>query len=121
MNTDIDKSEENKIRKPITDLLGHFSEGQKTRRDVEILTKMSQIIEDAKNVKCTYRGNEKKSEWMDFFLDGKYIESTVVQPKAFLDFRAAKIDQGFIEGINYALKKMLDFFKEEKKKEDESK
>jgi hypothetical protein len=95
-------------------ILGSFSRGEKAKRDVEILTKMSDIVDEAKEVKCTYRGNEKNPELMDFFLGEKYVESARIQPIEFLDFRAAKIEQGFFAGITYSLSKLLEIIQKDR-------
>jgi len=97
-----------------SDILGTFSRGEKAKRDVEILNKMSDIVDQAKNVKCTYRGNEKNPEYIDFFLDGEYVESVNIQPVAFLNFRAAKIEQGFFAGVSYTLTQVLEMIQKDR-------
>jgi hypothetical protein len=95
-------------------VLGKFSRGEKAKRDVEILSKMTDILEEASQIQCTYKGNEKNPEMIDFFLGTKYIESSTLQPKVFLDFRANKIQQGFMEGVTHSVTKILEMIQKDR-------
>jgi hypothetical protein len=79
-----------------------------SKKNIELLTLLGNLIDETKEIKVTYRGNEVDSQVMDFFLNGKYIESSSVQPKIFLDFRAAKIEQGFAAGSDFVIKRVFE-------------
>jgi hypothetical protein len=91
--------------KQVSDL---FSKTSKEKRNIELLTLLGELVEESNTAEVTYRGNEKNSELMDFFLNGKYIESCNLQPKVFLDFRAAKIQQGFRIGASHIIEKIFE-------------
>lgn len=95
-----------------SNIVEEFTSSQRSKRDAEILGKMSEIIDEVKRVKVTYRENENNSELMDFFLDGRYIESCKIQPKIFLEFRASKYEEGFRSGVTYSLNKILQFIQD---------
>lgn len=104
MNTETEKS-------PLEQVKSLLSATSKEKRNIEILTLLGDLVDKTKQVKVTYRGNEKHPELMDFFVDGEYIESSTVQPKIFLDFRAAKIEQGFVAGSSFIIKKVFENIK----------
>ena len=95
-------------KSPFDEMARLLSGSSKEERNIELLHLLEELVDETKNVKVAYKGNENNPEMIDFFLNGKYVESSIVQPKIFLDFRAAKIEQGFVLGATFIIEKIFE-------------
>ena len=101
MNTESEKS-------PFAQLTSFLSGVSKEKRDIELLTLLGNLVDEMKEIKVTYKRNGKNPELMDFFLNEKYIESSNIQSQSFMDFRAVKIEQGFVLGAAFVIEKVFE-------------
>jgi hypothetical protein len=78
------------------------------KRNIELLGLLGDLIDEVKEVKVTYKENEKDPKLIDFFINERFIGNTSVQPKLLLDFRVEEIEQGFLEGAGFVIKKIFE-------------
>lgn len=113
------ESEKMDIKPRLGALFGSIDHQSATKRDVEILAELTNILTESQQIKGSYRVNESNSNQIDFFLGDKYIESGSIAPIPFLEFRIRVLENGFSKGVLFGVQKVLE--KIQKDRTDESK